>query len=108
MLRSNVTARSQTTLPNGVRKALGIHPGRDGLEWQIRGDEAIVRRAPPVVEEDEDDPVLTAFLAFIENDITLHPERLQAMPESLYHRLLAVTEGVEVDLDEPIEGPIAL
>ncbi len=44
MLRSKVTDRSQTTLPNGVRKALGLRPGEDSIEWEIRGAEAVVRR----------------------------------------------------------------
>jgi antitoxin PrlF len=107
MLRSKVTGRSQTTLPNGVRKALSIRPGEDGLEWEIRGDEAIVRRAPAVAEE-EDDPALVPFLQLLANDIAAHPERLRGFPEDLYRRLVAVTEGVEVDPDAPIEGPVAL
>jgi antitoxin PrlF len=108
MLRSKVTARSQTTLPNGVRKALGIHPGMDGLEWRIRGDEAVVRRAPGLLDDEGDDPALEPFLALLEKDIAEHPERLRSFPAELYHRLLEVTEGVDVDLDEPIEGPVAL
>lgn len=106
MLVSKVTSRSQTTLPNGVRKALRLRPGEDALEWEIRGEEAIARRASTSVEED--DPALGAFLSFLERDIAAHPERLQTMPDDLYRRFLAVTEGLEIDLDEPIEGPVAL
>lgn len=105
MLRSRVTRRSQTTLPNGVRKALGLRPGEDAVEWEIRGDEAVVRRAGA---PDEEDPALAPFLQLLERDIAAHPERLRPMPEDLYRRMIAVTEGVEVDLDEPIEGPVAL
>lgn len=105
MLRSRVTSRSQTTLPNGVRKALGLRPGEDAVEWEIRGDEAVVRR---VAAPDEEDPALAPFLDLLERNIAAHPERLQAMPGELYRRLAAVTEGVKVDLDEPIEGPVAL
>src|SRR3954447_8076186 len=105
MLLSKVTSRSQTTLPNGVRKALGLKPGEDALEWEIRGDEAVARRA---ASHDDDDPALIPFLEFLERDIAAHPERLQEMPESLYQRLLAVTAGMNVDPDEPIEGPVAL
>lgn len=106
MLVSKVTSRSQTTLPNGVRKALRLRPGEDALEWEIRGEEAIARRASVPLEED--DPALEPFLLFLERDIAAHPERLQGMSEDLYRRLLAVTEGMEIDLDEPIEGPVAL
>lgn len=105
MLRSKVTSRSQTTLPNGVRKALGLRPGEDLLEWEIRGDEAVARRA---TEEHEEDPALISFLKLLERDIADHPERLAPMPAALYERLLAVTKGVTVDPDEPIEGPVAL
>jgi hypothetical protein len=30
------------------------------------------------------------------------------MSEELCHRLLAVAEGVEVDLDESVDGPVAI
>lgn len=105
MLRSKVTARSQTTLPNGVRKALGIRPGSDYIQWEIRGDEVVGRRAPAIPDED---PALGAFLDLLEKDIAAHPERLHSMPGSLLKRLRAVTRGVKADLDERIEGPVAL
>jgi antitoxin PrlF len=53
-------------------------------------------------------PQEVAFLRFLERDIEDHPERLRGFPEDLLQRLIAVTEGVEVDLDEPIEGLVAL
>jgi len=106
MLKSKVTARSQTTLPNGVRKALSIHPGHDTLEWEIRGDEAVVRRSDAAPEGD--DPALVPFLQLLERDIAGHPERLRGVPAALFDRWMAVTVGGEVDLDEPIEGTVAL
>lgn len=48
------------------------------------------------------------FLHLIDRDITEHPERLRSMPSSLYRRLVAVTAGVSVKLDTPIEGEAAL
>jgi antitoxin PrlF len=105
MLKSRITRRSQTTLPNGVRKALNLRPGDDEVEWEIRGDEAIVRRARA---EGDDDPALQPFLALLQNDIAVHPERVRGMPQSLYERILAVTEGVDGTIDEEIEGPVAL
>jgi antitoxin PrlF len=106
MLLSKVTSRSQTTLPNGVRKALRLRPGEDALEWEIRGEEAVARRA--TVREEDEDPALEPFLQLLERDIAAHPERLRGMPDDLYQRLLAVTEGMDVGPDEPIEGPVAL
>ena len=107
MLQSKVTGRSQTTLPNGVRKALSIRPGEDCLEWEIRGDEAIVRRVPGVHEE-EDDPALEPFLRLLAADIEAHPERLRGMPVELYRGILEVIEGVEPDLDDTFQGSIVL
>ena len=104
MLTSTVTAKSQTTLPSGVRKALGIQPG-DKVAYTIRGDYAVIRKA---VEEEEEDPVLSAFLDFLERDIERHPERLQPVTVELVERIRALTAGIEIDLDEEIEGPVAL
>lgn len=105
MLQSKVTDRSQTTLPNGVRKALRIRPGEDRLEWEIRGDEAIVRRAP---EAEESDPALKPFLRLLANDIEVHPERLQAMPEPLRQSVLELIAGVEPDPNDSFAGSIVL
>lgn len=107
MLESKLTERSQTTVPNGVRKALCMRPGQDRLVWEIRGDEAVVRRAP-ALEEDHNDPALEPFLRLIAADIEAHPERLRGIPESLYRRWAAVVDDVDVDLGEAIEGPVAL
>ena len=106
-MRSKVTARSQTTLPNGVRKALGIQPGEDDLVWEIRGEEAVVRRGV-AVEEAEEDPALVPFLQLLERDIVEHPERLGGFPADLHRRIMELTEGIDFDPDEPIEGSVAL
>jgi antitoxin PrlF len=102
MLYSTVTAKSQTTLPSGVRKALGIGPG-DKLAYVIEGEQAVIRRA-----EDEADPVLGAFLDFVERQINEHPERLQPVTAELRDRMRRLSEGVTVDLDEEIEGAVSL
>ena len=57
MLKSKVTQRSQTTLPSGVRQALGLHPGEDSIAWEIQGDVAVARRA---AAEDEEEGVAAA------------------------------------------------
>jgi hypothetical protein len=55
-----------------------------------------------------DEAALAPFLHFLEIDIEHHPERLRGMPRRLYERLVAVSEGIEVHPDEPIEGAVAL
>ena len=103
MLRSKVTAKAQTTLPSGVRKALGIGPG-DELAYIVEGNRAIIVKAT----DEEQDPVLGAFLDFLARDIEEHPDRLKAATPEWVERLRAITGGGPVDLDEPIVGPVAL
>ncbi|MFL5537479.1 MAG: type II toxin-antitoxin system PrlF family antitoxin [Longimicrobiaceae bacterium] len=55
-----------------------------------------------------EDATVEAFLQFLETDLATHPERLHGMPQGLYERLLAVTDGLEVNPDDPIDGPVAL
>lgn len=103
-LRSKVTTKSQTTLPSGVRKALGIAPG-DELEYVIEGDRAIVRKAE---ETEGHDPALGPFLDLLEQEIMQHPERLQTMPRDLLARMREIAAGVRVDHNERIDGAVAL
>lgn len=104
MLFSKVTAKAQTTLPSGVRKALGVKPG-DRLAYVIEGDQAVIRRAD---NHDELDPALGAFLDFVEHDLATHPERPQPATVEWVEQMTRLTSGEKVDLDEEIEGPIEL
>jgi len=45
MPHSTVTSKGQTTIPGGVREALGIKPG-DRLEYSVEGDQFTVRVHP--------------------------------------------------------------
>lgn len=104
-LASKLTAKAQTTLPSGVRKALGVEAG-DELAYVIRGNQAVISKAPE--RDDEQDPTLTAFLDLLARDLATRPERVRGFPASLIQRLRNATAGVEVDLDEPIDGPVTL
>ncbi len=104
-LVSKVTAKAQTTLPSGVRKALAVGPG-DSLRYRIEGHRAIIEKASP--EAEEADPAVGAFLTFLAGDLTRHPERLRGMPSALLRRARALTRGMSIDHDAPIEGAIAL
>ncbi|HEX6908803.1 MAG TPA: type II toxin-antitoxin system PrlF family antitoxin [Longimicrobium sp.] len=106
MLLSKITAKAQTTLPSGVRKALGVRPG-DSLAYVIEGDYAIIRKAADPTSEEED-PALGAFLDLLERDIAEHPERLQLVTPELVERIRRATEGIDVDPFAEIEGPVAL
>jgi antitoxin PrlF len=104
-LVSKVTAKAQTTLPSGVRKALAVGPG-DSLRYRIEGHRAIIEKASP--EAEEADPAVGAFLAFLAGDLTQHPERLRGMPRALLRRARALTRGISIDHEAAIQGAIAL
>jgi antitoxin PrlF len=95
MIQSSVTERFQTTIPKGVREALGLRRG-DTLAYEVRGEEVVVRRHP---ETEGDDPALTGFLDLLERDIAARPERLQRAPEALVRRARELVDGVEIDID---------
>lgn len=103
MIVSKITAKAQTTLPSGVRKALGVGPG-DNLAYVVEGDQAIIRKAPEL--ESAADPALGAFLDLLERDITEHPERLQLVTQEFYERMRRATGGFEVDPYAAIEGQV--
>jgi len=103
MLRSKITSKSQTTVPRGVRQALGVGPG-DELGYIIEGNRAVLVKA---TEEDQDE-VLGAFLDLLERDIGEHPERIRAVSPELVARIAELTAHDRVDLDEPIHGPVSL
>jgi antitoxin PrlF len=104
-LVSKITAKAQTTLPSGVRKALAVRPG-DSLRYRIEGHRAIIEKVSP--EAEEADPALEAFLGFLASDLTAHPERVRGMPRALLRRARILTRNVLIDHSAPIEGTIAL
>jgi antitoxin PrlF len=104
MLTSKVTERSQTTLPPGVRKVLGLEPG-ERLGYVIEGSSVRLVNASALERED---PVLNGFLTFLANDMERHPERIAAFPRALLDRARALTAGISIDHDAPIEGVTAL
>lgn len=94
MIQSSVTERFQTTIPKGVREALGLQRG-DTLAYEVRGEEVVVRRRP----EQEGDPALTGFLDLLERDIAGRPDRLERVSDELVRRGRELVDGVELDLD---------
>ncbi len=103
MLYSTVTAGAQTTIPNSVREALGIEPG-DKIEYSIEGDHVVIRRMD---DDAGEDPAIGAFLDFLERQMTTHPERLQPITTDLMERMRSVSDP-DIDIDEEIEGPVAI
>jgi len=99
-VESTLTDRYQTTVPETVRRALGLKK-RDKIHYSIQPDgEVILTRA----EATEDDPVLGQFLSFLAHDIATHPQRLQVVDADLIARLDSLVGDAEIDLDQPLSA----
>ena len=95
-VESTLTDRYQTTVPETVRRALGLGK-RDKMHYTIRpGGEVVLTRAEA---SQSDDPVLGQFLGFLGRDMAAHPERLQTVDRGLVQRLQSLVGGLDVDLD---------
>ena len=100
---STITAKGQTTIPKSVRQALGVDYGGK-IAFRVDEHGVSVHRA----DAEHDDPVIDSFLAFLAQDIKRRPEALTVLSSALAERIAALTEGVKVDLDAPIDGDVDL
>ena len=100
-VESKLTDRYQTTVPETVRRALGLGK-RDKIHYSIRPNgDVVLSRVDPAVGAD---PVLEAFLDFLARDMERHPERLQAVDAGLVQRLQSLVGDVELNLDAPLSA----
>ena len=99
---STITAKGQTTVPKAVRQALGV-----GLGGKItyRIEDGLVTVHNP--EAEHRDPALAAYLALIEKDIATG-RNLGDLPAGLGAALQRAGKEIPVDLDEALEGEVAL
>ncbi|HET6228840.1 MAG TPA: type II toxin-antitoxin system PrlF family antitoxin [Longimicrobiaceae bacterium] len=102
MLSSKVTSRSQTTLPSGVRKALGLRAG-DEIGYVIENDRVVIRKL-----NEAEDPALAGFLGLLSSDIERNKEHVLFLTAPFAARLRELAVGIEVDYDAPIEGDFEL
>ncbi|ARU59079.1 regulator PrlF [Oleiphilus messinensis] len=95
---STLTDRYQTTVPDPVRKALGLNK-RDKIRYTIQQDgNVILSRA----DLNQDDPVLDAFLQFIADDIQKNPQNIKAVSAELVERVQDLVGDINADLDDPL------
>lgn len=95
---STLTDRYQTTIPDNVRKALRLSK-RDKILYTIQlNGQVIMSRA----NQPEDDPVLGAFLNFLDRDIRENPQCVQAISSDLVDRVQSLVADVEFNLDAPL------
>lgn len=100
---STITAKGQTTVPKAVRQALGIDAG-DRIAFRIDERGVTVERADVAA----DDPALGPFLQLLARDMEQRPDALRALTPELAARIAELTRDVDVDLNAPIEGEVAL
>ena len=99
---ATITAKGQTTIPKAVRQALGADYGGK-IAYRIDDHGVSLHRV-----ETAEDPALGAFLEFLATDMRAHPERIQSVSSDLRAHIEALTAGLGVDLNAPIEGEVAL
>ncbi len=101
IITSRITARNQTTLPSGVRDVLALKPGQR-LGYVI--DESGVRLVN--TEAQHEDPIVQQFLRLLAQSIGAG--ELVPFSEELLARARALTVGVPIDHDAPLDGAIDL
>jgi antitoxin PrlF len=96
--QSTLTDRYQTTIPDPVRKALGLNK-RDKICYTIQPNGKVwISRA----DQTESDPVLGEFLNFLARDMEKNPQHLQAISSDLVSHVQSLVSGVDLDLDAPL------
>ena len=98
---STLTDRYQTTVPEPVRKALGLSR-RDRIVYSIDSDGRVyLSRA----EDEDNDPVVEKFLDFLAKDIEQNPHRVKPITVEWANRVRALVKDVDIgDLNEPLSG----
>lgn len=99
LVKSTLTDRYQTTIPDAVRKQLGLGK-RDKIGYFIQDDGSV--RIDRILDDDTD-VALRPFLSLLEEDLMSHPERIKSLDEADYYRIKELTQGVEYDLDAPLD-----
>src|SRR5262245_14397264 len=99
---STITAKGQTTVPKSVRRALGIDYGGK-IAFRIEGGRVTVHNP----ETEHRDPAMLAFLRLIERDIAAG-RHLRDLPPGLASAMRRILKEVHVELDEKLEGDVAI
>ena len=97
-LESTLTDRYQTTVPDAVRRALKLGK-RDRIRYVVQSNGSVVLQRV----DEPDDPVLGSFLAFLAQDIAMHPQHVRAIDSALADRMRMLTKGIKVDLEAALD-----
>ena len=95
---STLTDRYQTTIPDIVRKTLGLNK-RDKITYVINSDGTVtITRG----ETSKEDPILAKFLNFLAQDMEQNPHHIQPVTLKTRERVRSLVEDVKIDLDAPL------
>ena len=95
---STLTDRYQTTIPEPIRKVLGLNK-RDKICYTTESDGKVVVSR---VNQTESDPILGQFLNFFAQDMQKNPQHLHAINSDLVSCIQSLVADVNVDLDAPL------
>lgn len=96
---STLTSRFQTTIPELVRKTLGLGK-QDKLEYVISEKGVVTIKKSEA--SGNTDPALLPFLSLLERDIRENPQSIRTISAQELSKTEQLLAGVEVDLDEPL------
>lgn len=99
-LTSTLTDRYQTTIPREVRSFLNLDKGAQ-IQYVIDPSGKVYLQ-PDQENELQEDPVLYAFLEFMEQDMRKNPKRIQPLTEEFMDKVQQLVKGVDVDLNQPL------
>lgn len=101
---ANLTAQNQITIPAVVRKALKLRGGHCRVRFQILPENGRVMVLRVEAPGENEDSALKPFLALLQKDMRLHPQRIVPFPALLLEKAHSLVDGVDVDLDGPLTG----
>lgn len=99
---STITAKGQTTVPKTVRQVLGVDYG-GRIAYRVENGRVTVHNP----EAEHRDPALGTFLRLIEKDVAAG-RNVRELPAGLVAALRKAMRQVRVELDEQLEGDVAL
>jgi antitoxin PrlF len=99
---STITAKGQTTVPKTVRQVLGVDYGGK-IAYRVENGRVTVHNP----EKEHRDPALSAFLTLLQKDIAAG-RNVHDLPADVTKALRRAMKEVAVDLDEHLEGDVAL
>ena len=95
---STLTARYQTTIPDIVRKTLGLEK-KDKICYVIQDDGTVVITRSPTIHQD---PLVERFLQFLADDLQQNPHSIQTIAPSKIQQIHSLVGNLEVDLNAPL------